>query len=292
MKPTLFSILSATALITSSLLLAQPPSTKIDDLYTIEGTDFTVEDLVKSGALVPGQSMGKGPVLGSKIMVNHERLEKLTGKLGPIDTKNVSGIQHPAGHGSRKTFDQWTRWYQEDGNTQIFRLMQGDQNFRGGIGENSKPGRIEAYTKSLVVEPGTWREWEGTYTIIKPQAASIFQLFHSGGQLWAFHLGMNSKGDISFNRRGKTQGLEDKIVLAENMVGKPLSIKIRSNGFDFEIFKKRPLEDKDWVKVTTGSYKKAEDNKIQFRWGMYSGQEKGGSVPNDAMHFVTGVTIR
>lgn len=281
-----------TALITSSLVCAETPKSNPQDLYTTEGTDFTVEELVKSGSMVIGQNMGKGPVLGSRIVVNQERLEQLTGKLGPLDKKNVNGIQHPAGHGSRKEFDKWTRWYQEDGNTQIFRLMKGDQNFRGGMGETSKPGRIEAYTKSLVVEPGTWREWEGTYTLIKPHGAAIFQLFHSGGQLWAFHLGMTSGGDITFNRRRNAPGLEKKIVLAENMVGKPLSIKIRSNGFDFEIYKKRPLEDKDWLKVTTGSYQKAEDNKIQFRWGMYSGQEKGGSIANDAMHFVSGVTIR
>lgn len=213
LRTTLFTVL-----FTSSLLSAE---TKPGDLFTTEGADFTIEGLVKSGAINPGQNMGKGP-----------------------------------------------------------------------IGETSKPGRIEAYTKSLVVEPGTWREWEGTYTIIKPQGAAIFQLFHSGGQLWVFHLSMNSEGDIGFNRRGKSPGLPDRIVLAEKMGGKPLSIRIRSNGFDFEIFKKRPLEDNDWVPVTTGSYKKAEDSKIQFRWGMYSGQEKGGAVPNDAMHFVSGVTIR
>jgi len=41
--------------------------------------------------------------------------------------------------------------------------------------------------------------------------------------------------------------------------------------------------------VTIGSYQKAKDNKITFRWGMYLGQKKGASVSNDAMHFVAGV---
>ncbi len=281
-----------TALIATSLLSAEQSSINPDDLHTTEGTDFTVEELIKSGAIVPGQRMGKGPVLGSKIVVNQERLEQITGKLGPIDTKHIGGIQHQSGHGTRKDFAKWSRWYQEHDNTQIFRLIKGDQNFRSGIGEDTTPGRIEAYSKSLVVAPGTWREWEGTYTIIKPHGACIFQLFHSGGQLWAFHLGMNNEGDITFKRRRPAPGLEKNIVLGENMVGIPLSIKIRSNGFDFEIYKKRPLEDKDWIPVTTGSYQKAEDNKIQFRWGMYLGQEKGASVHKDAMHFVSGVTIR
>lgn len=280
------------ALLATGLLGAQPQTSGADALFTTVGNDFTIEQLVKMGSIVPGQNLGQGPVPGSRVVVNHEALEELTGKLGPFDPKHVGGIQHPAGHGSRRTIERWMRWYQEDGNTQVFRLMKGDQNFRGGIGETSKPGRIEAYTKPIVVQPGTWREWEGTYTIIKPLGCSIFQLFHSGGQLWAFHLGMNSNGDIHFKRRGNPPGLKNQIVLAENMVGKPLSIKVRTNGFDFQIFKKRPLEDSEWLPVTTGTYQKAENNQIQFRWGMYLGQKKGASVGTEAMHLVSGVIVR
>jgi hypothetical protein len=89
-------------------------------------------------------------------------------------------------------------------------LLEGDQSFRAGI-----PG----------VKPGTCREWKATHMIIKPHGARISQLFHDGGQLWPFHLVMSDEGDIRFNRRPSAPGLPRQLVLAEKMVGKPLSIK-------------------------------------------------------------------
>ena len=77
----------------------------------------------------------------------------------------------------------------------MFRLFKGEQNVRGGVGKDGSPGRIEAYCKSLVVAPGTWREWEGTYTVIKPLNACIFQLMHEGS-LWPFHIDMTPEGEI------------------------------------------------------------------------------------------------
>jgi hypothetical protein len=44
--------------------------------------------------------------------------------------------------------------------------------------------------------------------------------------------------------------------------------------------------------VTKGDGPKAEDNKIQFRWGMYAGSKNGEAIKNDALLFVIGVTIR
>jgi hypothetical protein len=44
--------------------------------------------------------------------------------------------------------------------------------------------------------------------------------------------------------------------------------------------------------MTKGSYTKAKDNKVSFRWGTYCGSKKGQTVPNDALLFVAGATIR
>ena len=267
----------------------------VERLYTLEGTDPTREELFDSGAIVIGESLGDGPVPGARVVVNYELLETLTGPLAPLDTANISGIQHFAGHGNRAQLNQnhWARWYQEDGKTQIFRVHEGDWQFRDPDPAQAIPGRIEAYTKSLKVEPGTWREWEGTLTIIKPHGGTIFQMFHEGGQLWAFHLGMDNDGKISFGRRWPKEGEEKHIVLAENMVGKPLSIRVRNDGHHYEIYKKRPLIDEDWELVTAGSFKQAKDDKIQFRWGWYLGRNpKGRRVANDAMYFVSGTTVR
>jgi hypothetical protein len=272
----------AAALLTTSLLAAEP-------LYTREGTDPPFAAVVETGGIKPGERFSQGPVPGSRIDVNNELLEKQTGQTGPIPT-NI-GI-HTQGSGSipRKDFEKWTRWYQEDDNTQVFRLFKDEQNVRDGIGMDGSPGRIESFSRSLIVAPGTWHEWEGTYTIIEPVGANIFQLMHEG-HLWPFHIRMSDQGEIYFHRRRPVPGMEQRIVLAENMVGRSLSIKVRANGEDYEVYQKTPLEDGPWKFVTKGSYLKATDNKISFRWGMYCGSKKGQSVPKDAMIFVTGATI-
>ncbi len=261
-----------------------------EPLYTQEGTDASFADVLKSGGVKPGDRFSQGPVLGSRIKVNQGLLEKQVGKSGPIP-KDIGLHTEGSGGINRKDFGKWTRWYQEDGNVQVFRLFKGEQNVRDGAGQDGSPGRVEAFSRALTVAPGRWREWEGTYTVIQPVGACIFQLMHEGS-LWPFHIDMTAQGQIHFLRRRPVPGLEREIVMAENMVGKSLSVKVRANGEDYEVYQKAPLDVGPWKLVTKGSFTRAKDGKIQFRWGMYCGSKKGQTVPNDALIFVTGVTIR
>lgn len=278
-----------------SLLLAASLNAG-EPILTREGTDPPFAALIEDGTLKPGERFAKIKVPGSRIHLNHGLLEKQVGKTGPI-TKNIGLHTQNSGGIPRKEFANWTRWYQEDGNTQVFRLFRNEQNIRGGTGEKGSAGRVETYSKSLIVEPGTWREWEATYTIIDPIGANIFQLFHAGKDakgrdlLWAFHIRMGDDGKIYFSRRRPIPGMEDRITLGENMTGESLSIKVRANGHEYEVYQKPPL-DEAWKLVTKGSYPKAEGNKISFRWGIYCGSKAGGSVKKDAMMFVTGAAIR
>lgn len=262
-----------------------------EPLYTQDGTDPSFESLLKQGVIKPGEAFSKGPVVGSRIQVNQSLLEKQVGKIGTIPQDIGLHTEVCGDSIGRKDFPKWTRWYQEDRNVQIFRLFKGDQNIRGGLGEKGSPGRIEAFAKPMTLVPGTWSEWEGTYTVVKPIAGCIFQLMHEGS-LWPFHIDMTAEGEIHFLRRRPVSGTEREISLAQNMVGKSISIKVRANGADYEVYKKAPLDKGPWTLVTKGSFTKAQDNKIQFRWGIYSGSRKGGVIPNDGILFVTGVTIR
>jgi hypothetical protein len=271
------------ALLATSLLSAEP-------LYTREGTDPSFAAVQASSGGKPGEKFNHGGAAGSRIHVNQELLEKQVGKPGPIP-KDLGLHTEFSGGINRKDFARWTRWYQEDGNVQIFRLFKGEQNIRGGEAKDGSPGRVEIFTHNLTAAPGTWREWEGTYTIIQPARACIFQLFHEGN-LWPFHIELSDKGDIYFLRRRPVPGMEREIPMAQNMTGKSLSIKVRANGEDYEIYQKAPLDAGPWKLVTKGAFTKAKDNKISFRWGMYCGSKKGQTVPNDALLFVTGATIR
>jgi hypothetical protein len=103
---------------------------------------------------------------------------------------------------------------------------------------------------------------------------------------------VSNQGDLSFLRRRPVPGLERKIVMAKNMVGKSLSVKVRANGENFEVYQKAPLDSGPWKFVTRGCFTKAKENQISFRWGMYCGSKKGQAVPNDGLLFVTGATIR
>jgi hypothetical protein len=278
------------ALLTTSLLAAEP-------LYTQEGTDPSFAAVQASSGSKPGERFNRSGALGSRIHVNQVLLEKQVGKPGPIP-KDIGLHTEFSGGINRKDFSQWTRWYQEDGNVQVFRLFKGEQNIRGGEAKDGSPGRVEVFTHNLTAAPGTWREWEGTYTIIKPVGACLFQLFHEGKDaagnafLWPFHIDMTAAGELHFLRRRPVPGLEREISMAQNTAGKSLSVKVRANGADYEVYQKAPLDSGPWKLVTKGTGPKAKDNKISFRWGMYCGSKKGQTVPNDAMIFVTGVTVR
>jgi hypothetical protein len=141
-----------TSLLGTSLLSADP-------LYTREGEDVSFAAILESGCIQPGNRFSNGPVLGSRIVVNHELLEKMIGKTGPIP-KDIRIHTQGAGSIDRGNFNKWTRWYQEDGSTQVFRLFREEQNVRDGAGEKGSAGRVEAFTPLPSAEPGTWREWE------------------------------------------------------------------------------------------------------------------------------------
>ncbi len=271
------------ALLATSLPAAEP-------IYTQEGADPSFAAVQASSGSKPGERFNKGGAEGSRIHVTHALLEKQVGKTGPIP-KDIGLHTEFSGGINRKEFGQWTRWYQEDGNVQVFRLFKGEQNIRNGEAKNGSPGRVEVFSHNVSVASGTWREWEGTYTVIKPVRGCIFQLMHEGS-LWPFHIEMSEKGDLYFLSRRPVPGKDREIMMAENMVGKSMSFKVRANGEDYEVYQKAPLDAGSWKLVTKGSFTKAEDNKISFRWGIYCGSKKGQTVPNDALLFVSGVTLR
>lgn len=255
-----------------------------EDLYTSTGTDPSPAELLANGSIVWGESFSTRTVVGSRVDVNNALLEQQTGVLGAFSS--ISGVHIPTS-GRRTDYADITRWYQTDGNTQIFRLFRGENNYRYDIPAEAPPSRVESVSPTLAVASGTWRVWEGTYTIIDPFGSTMFQLFHEGSDLWSFHLGMSASGNISFNRRNSIAGLPDNITIAENMVGESLAIRVRANGFNYEVFKKIPLVDADWVLVTIGSYQQSPTNKVIFRWGMYPGSQPGTNS-NDGLLFVSG----
>ena len=239
-----------------------------EPLFTQHGTDPSFHDVLKSGKLAKGHSSKTG-VTGSKIDVKNQLVE-----LKPEARRTIAqDIKlHTLGNSAihRADFGKWSRWYQEDGKTQVFRLFQGEENTHNSRG---LAARVETFSNTGW-KHGAWHEWSGTYTIIKPHGAAIFQAKNDVND-WSFQLDMSENGDVRLNhRRG-----EDAVIV-RNMVGKPFHIRVRDNGLDYEVF----LDGKE---VGKGSYPRPE-GKTNFRWGMYLGSH---SVNHDAMIFVSGATV-
>lgn len=171
---------------------------------------------------------------------------------------------------ARKDFPKWTRRYQVDGNTQVFRLFEGEHNVR-----NTRPdaARIESFS-ALKWKRGAWHEWEGTYTIIKPHGCSIFQAENNVND-WGVMINLSDDGSIKLNHRRHQR---DKVI-ARNMTGKSFDLKVRDNGHDYEVY----LNGK---KVGAGHYHRPRGHTC-FRWGMY-----GKTLRHDALIFVTGARFK
>ncbi len=239
-----------------------------EPLFTQKGSDPTFEEVLKSGKLPKGENSTLG-VQGSSIEVNRQ-LVGVTPEARRAFTKEIK--IHTLGNSviPRKDFGKWSRWYQEDGSTQVFRLFKDEENVRNS---RAMAARVEAFS-DVKWKRGDWHEWSGTYTLVKPHGAAIFQAKNPIND-WSVQINANSAGDVSLNhRRG-----EDKVI-AKGMVGKPFHIRVRDNGHEYEVYL-------NGEKVGEGAFERPE-GETSFRWGMYLGKS---AVKHDAMIFVSGATV-
>ena len=260
-------------LLTAGLVGCQTPGLKTDagNLFTQAGTDPSFKELMDKKAFPIGKN-STGGVTGSKVNVAHDLVNPGGENKDPIPQNIMihtlcnSALQ-------RSQFPKWTRWYQEDGNTQVFRLFEGEHNVRN---KRANAARIEAFSR-LRFQKGDWHEWEGTYTIVKPHGCAIFQSKNNKNE-WSVMINLNDDGDIKLNHRRH----KEDVVIAKNMTGKSFDLKVRDNGHEYEVFL-------NGEKVGDGHYDRPEGH-TAFRWGMYVGGKT--LVKHDAMIFVTGAKFK
>lgn len=248
------------------------PERIVTALYTQEGTDPDYKTLVDSGSIKPNTVNREG-VKGSKITVNKEVVERGANAEHPIP-RNIRLHTLCNSAIPRKDFEKWTRWYQEDGHTQVFRLFKGEVNTHN---ERPLAARVETFS-DLRYAMGDWHEWSGTYTIVKPHPCAIFQAKNPVPEInWAVQINMNENGDIILNHRRHNAD----VTIAKNMTGKSFDLKVRDNGRDYEVYL-------NGTKVGTGYYDRPKGETV-FRWGMYLGERE---TEHDAMIFVTGAVYQ
>lgn len=222
---------------------------------------------------------------GTVIDVNNELVEGgLYGTLGTEDDLRLHTLANstiPQG-----SFGNWSRWYQTDGATQIFRLFPGEENVR-----NSRPlaARVEAFDANTGwnVSDGEWHDWVGRYTIIKPINAAIFQAKDNDDEAWSVHLNMNQDGRVSLTHRRPLAGQPKTETLIENAIGQPFDVRVRDNGLDYEVY----LNDQSQP-FATGQYVRndepGDNSDTRFRWGIYVGAKE---VESEAMIFVSHASV-
>lgn len=184
------------------------------------------------------------------------------------------------------SFGNWSRWYQEDGATQIFRLFPGEENVR-----NDRPlaARSEIFdpVNGWNVDDGQWFEWVGRYTILKPINAAIFQVKDVDDEAWSMQLSMEATGKISVQHRRPFTGQSKRVTLVENAIGQSFDVRIRDNGLDYEVY----LNDQTQP-ITAGQYVRnadpGDDSNTTFRWGIYVGAKE---VESEALIFVSHATV-
>ncbi len=249
-----------TALFALSVCLFQ--SLGADPLYTETGNQPTFNNSICSNANS-----------GTKVTVNKAMFEVGYGR-----QSIMQGINLHTGCGSqlpRSSFSKMSLWYQEDGNTQIFRLYSGEN--------NTNLGRPRTEVNAHRWGKGPWQEWTGRYTISsKPLGAAIFQIKNNNGSNpgerfhWPFQLHLHSNGDILVKPR-----YSDSKVIAPKMSGKGFDVRIRDNGGECEIYIDGKL-------VWKNSYKLPSGSTNHFRWGMYKGDS---NTPYDGVLFVSGAQV-
>ena len=261
----------------------------IDQVYDQNLAEPTWAEVLASGALEPLGSNTTHGVKGSKVDINNELIE--TGSHGaiPIESESRRMLIHTVGHSTipAEDFHKWSRWYQEDGNTQVFRLFKGEHNVRN---TRKNAARVEAFSPAYrwMPEPGVWREFGARFTIVKSAGCvgfhhcSIFQAKGNNVDHWSVMLRVDEHANLWFHpRRGSgIENNQNRRLLFENVLGKPFDMRVRDNGLDYEMYIDGEL-------VGTGQWPRTEE--IGFRWGIYVGASE---VADDIAVLVTGVTMK
>lgn len=277
-------------------LPASPPASaegKVE-IFTLSGPpDPTFEELLKTHQVIgkhgkPELSTTK-PILGTTVHVNHQFLEQGMGKVHDprkIEKLNIMFPMH--GVKPKEAAKKYTRWYQVDGNTQIFRMFKHD------IQDNLKSEpRDEVFTPNYSTK-NRIIVWEGSYCNPDKWGGGIaFQLGGVppvNGHGYPF-ISMGVGEEYQINHRyafQKPWSGEKNHILMKDAKGKNFPMRFRYDGHYYEISTKTP---DGQYKVLDGGTLPSSSNKAGFRWGCYVGHKSETGVTGNKLIFVTGAHV-
>ena len=242
-------------------------------------------DLVKT--LDVGEN-SLGPALGSTIRVHHKTvLTKGGGNNNAFASRDIPIIRpiglHVPTHSniSPRFFGNVTRWYQEDGTTQIFRLFPGDDNVRN---KREHAPRSEAFGLKSWRRGDGWHEWSGHYTFLKVRGGAVFQIKHNS-TYWSMQLVLGENPNLEGVFDLYYQKLRDpdaKTLLLKDVVNKGVDIRVLDDGTNHKVY----VDHKLVVENQMTDRRDDEDNRA--RWGMYTPRS---AMDREILIFVTGAYV-
>lgn len=185
-----------------------------------------------------------------------------------------------------------TRWYQKDGNTQVFRVFPYDQNW-----QSSREGaaRSEAFSSAM----GTRRydnkvmTFSARYRVAAHNGTKAVKIFQAKATAangfdpaWCVALDIEADGDIIIIKRGVTWAQNEYIDTGYG-VGQSFNLRVTDDGYNYKVFINNVLK-------ASGSYYRGNLLTV-CRWGAYvQGGSSGiltGSVSNPEIVYVSGARV-
>ncbi|KMT67033.1 hypothetical protein XM47_00020 [Catenovulum maritimum] len=256
----------------------------LEQLYSLKGQDKSWQQLLQSDDLKPLGTFTHHGSLGATVNINNDLIETGPYAHQPINAVHRHMRLHTLGNAALESteFSKWSRWYQEDGHTQIFRLFKDEVNTSN---QRKNAARVETYipTQRWLPEPDVVREFGARFTVLKsggciaPHYCSIFQAKGNNVDHWSVMLRVDSDGALWFYPR---EDLSKRRLIAANAIGRPFDMKVLDDGLDYEMFI-------DGQSVGTGQWQRTQ--KIGFRWGIYVGRS---TIPEDIIVLVTGAAMK
>lgn len=228
------------------------------------------------------QSNDPGPVLGSVINVNNAAVE--TGLYGNRPILIPSLKIHVACNTSTDNFEDFTRWFQTDGNTQMLRVFVNDENTA-----TARPG-TSSHTEAYM--GGGWDEddnmtyeWTGRYTVARLQRGyACFQLKNTDND-WAVQLSMGTNGSLTVNNRfGTDVTVMNPDGSVKDFTGRGFDVRVLDDGLNYKVWI-------DGVLYADASFSRPT-GPTNFRWGMYFGASKLEPPDTQNILLVSGAQIQ
>ena len=219
-----------------------------------------------------------GPAVGSTMLVN--RTMVCRGPYGDREmTKDIALHTPTNSHIRRPRFHDITRWYQEDGNTQIFRMFPGEDNVRN---QRRNAPRVEAYGLAKWKRGDGWHEWSGRYTFLEARRGAVLQIKHNS-KFWSMQLNLEEIEDGTINLSyQKLRDPDSWTVLERDVLMKSFDVRVLDDGTRHRVYVN------DELRVEGEFHDRANDESNQYRWGLYSPRE---AMDRDILILVTGVYV-